>query len=249
MEFQIYIDTVYVYSHLFLFLVHKDYKMSGTLYIVATPIGNLEDITLRAIRILKEVDLIACEDTRHTRILLNHYEIKTPATSYFEHNKLTKGDWLLGQIMEGKNIALVSDAGTPGISDPGYNLVVSAIEKGVSVIPVPGPSALAAAICAAGLPTDQIHFVGFLPMKEGKKRRLIESLNEVTATLVFYESPFRVKKTVRLLYEVLGERRAVLAHELTKIHESFLRGGLSKLSEEKYPIMEKGEWVILVEGV
>ncbi|MBI3540794.1 MAG: 16S rRNA (cytidine(1402)-2'-O)-methyltransferase [Deltaproteobacteria bacterium] len=223
--------------------------MPGNLYIVATPIGNLEDITLRALRILKEVDLIACEDTRHTAKLLNHFQISKPLTSYFEHNKLTKGDVLLRQLLEDKTIALVSDAGTPGISDPGYNLVVSAIEKGIVVIPIPGPSALAAAVCAAGLPTDQIRFVGFLPMKPGKKKKLIESLQAEEGTLVFYESPFRVKKTIKLLLEFLGDRRAVLAHELTKIHEQFLRGTLSDLAQKESEIIEKGEWVVLVEGV
>ncbi len=223
--------------------------MTGTLYIVATPIGNLEDITFRAVRILKEADLVACEDTRHTRKLLSHFEIQTPVTSYFEHNKLQKGEVLIRALLEGKNIALVSDAGTPGISDPGFNLIRSAIEQRISVVPIPGPSALAAAVSAAGLPTDRFVFVGFLPMKDGKKRRIIEGLKEEEGTLVFYESPFRVKKTLGLLHEVLGDRPAVLAHELTKLHEGFFRGNLGDMIKDESAFVEKGEWIILVQGM
>lgn len=222
--------------------------MVGTLYIVATPIGNLEDITLRAIRILREVDLIACEDTRHTRKLLNHFQIEKPLTSYFEHNKFVKGEKIVGELLAGKNVALVSDAGTPGISDPGYNLVVEAIEKGIPVIPIPGASAVISALSAAGLPTDRFHFVGFLPPKEGKKRRLLESLKGEEATLVFYESPFRVKKTLSLMREVLGNRRTVVVHELTKIHEGFFRGTVSEVIGPIQKVPEKGEWVVLVQG-
>ncbi len=221
----------------------------GILYIIATPIGNLEDITLRAVRILKEVDLIACEDTRHTRKLLNHFQISTPLTSYFEYNKLQKGKSLILEILSGKNVALVSDAGTPGISDPGYNLVVAAIEKGISVIPIPGPSAAITALSASGLPTDQFHFVGFLPQKEGKKRRLLESLKEESATLVIYESPFRIKKTLQLSLEVFGDRPAVVVHELTKIHEGFFRGLTSEVQKKIESVPEKGEWVLLIQGV
>lgn len=223
--------------------------MAGTLYIVATPIGNLEDITLRALRILKEVDLIACEDTRHTQKLLSRFEIKKPLTSYFEHNKFVKGDLILKELLSGKSIALVSDAGTPGISDPGYNLVRGAIEKGITVVPIPGPSAVLAVLSASGLPTDRFLFIGFLPQKEGKKRRLIESLKEEEGTLVFYESPFRVKKTLSLLKECLGDREAVLAHELTKVHEGFMRGRLNELLERSPEIVEKGEWILLIEGL
>lgn len=222
--------------------------MLGILYIVATPIGNLEDMTLRAIRILKEADLVACEDTRHTKKLLAHYGITTPTTSYFEHNKLTKGDWIIGQLQEGKNIALVSDAGTPGISDPGFNLVRSAVESGISVVPIPGPSAVAAALSASGLPTDRFLFAGFLSQKEGKKRRMLESLQEEPGTLIFYESPFRIKKTIALLREVLGDRPAALAHELTKIHEGFIRGSLDELHVSSDKLIEKGEWIVLVQG-
>lgn len=222
--------------------------MPGILYIVATPIGNLEDITLRAIRILKEVDLIACEDTRHTRKLLSHFQIQKPLISYFEHNKLERGGEILKRLESGENVALVSDAGTPGISDPGYNLVKAAVDKGISVVPIPGPSGVVAALSASGLPTDRFLFAGFLPPKEGKKRRLLESLKEEAGTLIFYESPFRVRKTLALLRDVLGDRRAVLAHELTKIHEGLLRGRLGELSLRENEIIEKGEWIVLVEG-
>lgn len=222
--------------------------MSGTLFIVATPIGNLEDITLRAVRILKEADLIACEDTRHTKKLLNHYGITAPTTSYFEHNKFAKGDFLIRQLQEGKNVALVSDAGTPGISDPGYNLVAGAVERGIAVVPIPGPSAAVSALCASGLPTDRFLFIGFLPQKDGKKRRVLEAVAREPSTLIFYESPFRVKKTLKVLREVLGDRRCVLAHELTKVHEGFFRGTIDGLLAREADLVDKGEWILLVEG-
>lgn len=221
----------------------------GYLYIVATPIGNLEDITLRALRILKEVDLIACEDTRHTQKLLNHFGITTPTTSYFEYNKLAKGDFLIRELLAGKNIALVSDAGTPGISDPGYAIVASAIKKNIPVVPIPGPSAAIAALCAAGLPTDRFLFLGFLPVKEGKKKKVIESTRLEEGTLIVYESPFRIKKTLALLLSILGNRQAVLVHELTKIHEGFMKGSLQSLTERSSEIVEKGEWIVLIEGL
>lgn len=227
-------------------MIGRPCNMSGTLYIVATPIGNLEDITLRAIRILKEVDLIACEDTRHTRKLLNHFQIERPLTSYFEHNKFVKGDALIRDLLSGKDVALVSDAGTPGISDPGFNLVRSAVENGISVIPIPGPSAAVAALSASGLPTDRFLFMGFLSQKEGKKRRLLESLRAEEGTIILYESPFRVKKTLKLLEGIFGERRVVMAHELTKIHEGFLRGTPRALLNREEAIIEKGEWIILI---
>ncbi|HSA59810.1 MAG TPA: 16S rRNA (cytidine(1402)-2'-O)-methyltransferase [bacterium] len=222
--------------------------MPGTLYIVATPIGNLEDITIRAIRVLKEADLIACEDTRHTKKLLNHYGVTAPTTSYFEHNKFAKGDFLIRQLEEGKNIALVSDAGTPGISDPGYNLVAGALEKGIAVVPIPGPSAAVAALCASGLPTDRFLFIGFLPQKDGKKRRVLESVARDPSTLIFYESPFRVKKTLKILREAFGDRRCVLAHELTKVHEGFFRGTIGEMLDREAELIDKGEWILLVEG-
>lgn len=218
----------------------------GTLYVVATPIGNLEDITLRALRVLKEVDLIACEDTRQTQKLLNRYNIKKRLVSYFEYNKLKRGEELLRAVEDGQNVALVSDAGTPTVSDPGFNLVRDATIRGISVVPIPGPSAVVAALSAAGLPTDQFHFVGFLPQREGKRRRLLESLQDEPATLVLYESPFRVRKTLELAREVLGDRRAVLAHELTKIHEGFFRGRLSELWDKIEEIPARGEWVLVL---
>lgn len=223
--------------------------MPGTLYIVATPIGNLEDITHRAVRILKEADLIACEDTRHTRKLLSHFGIETPTTSYYEHNKFSKGDVLLRALDEGKNVALVSDAGTPGISDPGYNLVAAAVEKGIAVVPIPGPSAAVAALCASGLPTDRFLFVGFLPQKDGKKRRVLESVARQPSTLIFYESPFRVTKTLHLMKEVFGgDRRCVLAHELTKVYEGFFRGTIDDILARDSELIAKGEWIVLIEG-
>lgn len=219
--------------------------MAGTLYLVATPIGNLEDITLRALRILKEVDLIACEDTRHTQKLLTHYGISKPLTSYFEQNERAKAVWLAAQLAAGKNVALVSDAGMPGISDPGYRIVVEAVRQKIPVVPIPGPSAVIAALAASGLPTDQFHFVGFLPPKEGKKRRLLEGLKGERATLVFYESPFRIRELLKLALEVLGDRPAAIAHELTKIHEGFFRGTVSQVLEQIQGVPEKGEWVAL----
>jgi len=220
--------------------------LSGILYIVATPIGNLEDITLRAIRILKEVDLIACEDTRHTGKLLAHLQVKKRMISYFEHNKMSRGVEIIRELEEGRNVALVSDAGTPGVSDPGFNLVVSAIDKGISVVPIPGPSAAIAALSAAGLPTDQFHFVGFLPQKEGKKRKLLESLKGDSGTLVFYESPFRIRKTIQFAHEIFGNRPVAAVHELTKIHEGIFRGNLSELEGLIEKVPEKGEWLLLI---
>ncbi len=223
--------------------------MSGILYIVATPIGNLEDITLRAIRVLKEVDLIACEDTRHTKKLLNHYGIAASTTSYFEHNKFAKGDFLIRQLEEGRNVALVSDAGTPGISDPGYNLVAAAVEKGIAVVPIPGASAAVSALCASGLPTDRFLFIGFLPQKDGKKRKLLESVAQQPSTLIFYESPFRVTKTLHLMKEAFGGgRRCVLAHELTKVYEGFFRGTIDDVLSRDSELIARGEWILLIEG-
>lgn len=222
--------------------------MPGTLSIVATPIGNLEDMTLRAIRTLKEVDLIAAEDTRHTRKLLAHFDIHTPMTSFFKGNEREKAAHVVAQMLEGKNVALVSDAGTPCISDPGYPLLVAAIEAGVVVIPIPGPSALAAALSAAGLPTDRFTFVGFLPDKPGKRRRAIEELAELPHTIAFYVSPWKAPATVKDCLEALGDRRACLCRELTKIHEEFLRGTLAELAAAVEARPPKGEMVLAVEG-
>jgi len=183
--------------------------MAGVLYIVATPIGNLEDITLRALRVLKEVDLIACEDTRHTQTLLHHYGIKTPLTSYHEHNERGKAQDLVERLARGENIALVTDAGTPAISDPGYRLVVEAVRNSIQVIPIPGASALAAALSAAGLPTDRFAFEGFLPAKTQERKTVLAALKGETRTLVFYEAPHRLKKSLSDILQILADREIV----------------------------------------
>ena len=196
----------------------------GTLYVVGTPIGNLEDITLRALRTLKTVDLIACEDTRHTQKLLLHYQIATPSTSYHEHNELTRAAELILRLEEGAQIALVSDAGMPGISDPGYRLISLCIRHRVPVVPVPGASAFVAALVASGLPTDAFRFVGFLPPKRNQRRKVLEQQKTAQKTLIFYEAPHRILETLEDVLEVLGDRHLVVAREVTKVHEEFLRG-------------------------
>ncbi len=198
--------------------------MPGTLYIVATPIGNLEDITFRAVRILKEADLIACEDTRQTRKLLDHYAIDRPTISYHEHNEAGRAEELIGRLAAGLNVAVVSDAGTPLISDPGFRLVRAAVAAQIPVVAIPGPSAALTALSASGLPTDAFHFAGFLPPKAGQRARVLESLRDEEATLVFYEAPHRILETLAAIAETLGPRPLVLARELTKIHEEYLRG-------------------------
>jgi len=198
--------------------------LSGTLYLVGTPIGNLEDITFRAVRVLKQVDLIACEDTRQTRKLLNHYEIGTPAISYHQHNERERSRELIEKLLGGSSLALVSDAGMPLISDPGYSLVRAAIDGGVRVEAVPGPSALLAALAASGLAAGAFHFGGFLPAKSGQRLRALEALRGETDTWVFFEAPHRILETLTAIAEVLGGRPVVVARELTKIHEEFLRG-------------------------
>lgn len=205
---------------------------SGTLYIVATPLGNLEDITFRAIRTLKEVSVVACEDTRRTVKLLNKYEIRTPLSIFHDYNKQRAGGGILRRLRDGENVALVSDAGTPAISDPGYELVRDAIAEGIHVEVVPGPSALIAALVVSGLPTDHFTFEGFLPNRKEKRRKSLAALAGETRTMIFYESPQRVKAFLADAAEVLGERRACLVRELTKIHEEILRGSLADLSEE-----------------
>lgn len=221
--------------------------MSGTLYVVATPIGNLEDISSRAIRILGEVDLIACEDTRHTRKLLDRYGISRPLVSYHEHNEQARAAELLGGLQAGKNIALVSDAGTPLIADPGYRLVEQAREQGIAVSPVPGACALITALSVSGLPTDSFLFHGFLPGKQGQRRKLLDELKTVPATLVFYEAPHRILETLEDIAATLGEREVVLARELTKIHEEFLRGTPRELQSALAgrPSV-KGEFTVMV---
>jgi|SRR5579871_859053 len=221
--------------------------MSGTLYIVATPIGNLEDITYRAVRVLGEVDRIACEDTRQTRKLLDRYGISKPLVSYHEHNEQSRTEQLLRDLEAGLNVALVSDAGTPLVSDPGYRLVEAARERRVVVSPVPGPSAILASLSASGLPTDSFLFLGFLPAKAGQRRAVLEENKATTATLVCYEAPHRVLETLDDVAAVLGSRPVVLARELTKIHEEFLRGTAAELVSslrERGPL--KGEITLMI---
>ncbi len=221
---------------------------TGTLYIVATPIGNLEDITFRALRILKEADIIAAEDTRHTQKLLNKYEIDTPLTSYHDHNKDEKAPILVARLLDGKNIALVSDAGTPGISDPGYVLINLAVDQQIPVVPVPGATAAITALSISGLPTDSFRFAGFLPQKHGARHARLHVLAKEECTIIFYEAPHKILRTISELLEIFGDRRAVVTRELTKIHEQILRGTLSEILAqlEKGPL--KGEFTVLVHG-
>ncbi len=221
--------------------------MPAALYLVATPIGNLEDISLRAIRILKdEVDRIACEDTRHSRKLLVHYGINKPLVSYHEHNERDRGEELLAALLAGEKIALISDAGTPLISDPGYRLVAAAAAAGIPVIPIPGASAILTALCASGLPTDAFAFGGFLPPKQGQRRKALEAWAESPATLVFYEAPHRILEALADIETVLGERPVVLARELTKLHEEFLRGTARQVRDQLSSANTRGEMVILI---
>ncbi len=218
------------------------------LYLVATPIGNLEDITLRALRVMKEVDLIACEDTRQTQKLLSHYGIQTRTVSYHEHNEMTKAAELVVDLEGGAKIALVTDAGMPGISDPGFRLITLAIRHHVPVIPIPGASAFLAALVASGLPTDSFRFSGFLPAKSGQRRKLLESVRESPRTQVFYEAPHRLLETLADVCEVLGEtRHVVVAREVTKLHEEFLRGRADQVLEQLKSRGEvKGEITLLI---
>ena len=218
----------------------------GCLYLVATPIGNLEDITLRAVRILKEADLIACEDTRQTQKLLQHYGIRKEMVSYHEHNELTRSPELVIELEQGAKIALVSDAGTPGISDPGYRLVILCLRHHISVVPIPGPSALVAALAASGLPADEFLFVGFLPPRSGARRKALDALKAESRTLIFYEAPHRVVETLADASDVLGTRPAVIAREITKMHEEFLRGPLPELLETARKRPLRGEITLLV---
>jgi len=218
------------------------------LYLVGTPIGNLEDITLRAIRILKEVDTIACEDTRQTQKLLNHYGIATPSVSYHEHNEMTRASELVKNMQEGASVALVTDAGMPGISDPGYRLIALAIRHHVKVVPIPGASAFLAALVSSGLPTDSFRFSGFLPAKRGERRSVLEAIRTSPRTQVFYETPHRVIEALTDVCEVLGEaRQVVIAREVTKIHEEFLRGRASEVLENlQARDAVKGEITLLI---
>ena len=221
----------------------------GTLYVVATPLGNLEDVTLRALRVLREVSLVACEDTRHTRNLLGAHGIGTPTTSYFEHNERFKGAQILEALRAGRDVALVSDAGTPAISDPGERLVRDARAAGIAVVPVPGPSAATAALSVCGLPTDRFLFVGFLPAKPGSRRKALDALARERPTLVFYESPVRVVESLRDMLAALGDRDAFLCREATKLHEEYVRARLSSLHERLAARdVVKGEIVLVVAG-
>ncbi|MEW6685606.1 MAG: 16S rRNA (cytidine(1402)-2'-O)-methyltransferase [Candidatus Edwardsbacteria bacterium] len=222
--------------------------MPGCLYLVSTPIGNLEDITLRALRILKEVNLIAAEDTRRTGKLLKHFKIQTPLLSFHEYNKEKQVGKLLEQWKDGKKIALVSDSGTPGISDPGYYLVLLAIQQGCQIIPIPGPTAFVSALIASGLPTNSFIFLGFLPTKRGKRERKLTELLEEQRTLIFYESPHRLLNTLDDLLKIFGERKVAIARELTKVFEEIQRGSLSQLMEHYRKKKPKGEFVLVIEG-
>lgn len=222
-------------------------KKPGTLYVVATPIGNLEDISYRAVRILKEADLIACEDTRHTAKLLHHYGIDKPTVSYHEHNEAARAEELVAKLTAGLNVAQVSDAGMPGISDPGYRVIKLAIERGVKVVPIPGASALVAALAGSGLPTDSFQFLGFLPARSGERRTLLESVRDVQQTTVVYEAPHRIAETMKDIVELLGaERPVVLARELTKVHEEFIRGSAAEVLAGLQQREIKGEITLLI---
>lgn len=220
----------------------------GILYIVSTPIGNLEDITLRALRILKEVDLVAAEDTRNTGHLLKHFGIQKPLTSYFEGNEQKKKEFILSRLRQGERIALVSDAGTPGISDPGFRLIRTAIENEIPIVPIPGPSAVIAALSISGLPTDSFLFKGFLPHKSKKRRDLLNQLKEVKETLIFYESPHRLTETIKDFLEILGDREIVLTRELTKTYEEILRGKINEVQNQIAERKLRGEITLIISG-
>src|SRR5258705_4968754 len=221
----------------------------GTLYLVATPIGNFEDITLRALRTLKECDVIAAEDTRRTGQLLRRFGISKPLLSYFQFNEARRSEDIIERLRRGEKVALVTDAGSPGISDPGERVVTAALQAGLRVEAIPGPCALIAALTASGLPTEEFHFIGFLPHKSGQRRKQLEALRAFAGTLVLYESPYRIEKLLGELNEVFPERQVVLARELTKKFEEFLRGKPAELLEIKQRRSLKGEFVVLVAGI
>jgi len=221
--------------------------VTGILYLVASPIGNLEDITFRAVRVLKECDLIACEDTRHTRTLLNHYGIEKPLISYHDHNEATRSSELIARLLNGESVALISDAGTPLVADPGYRLVNAAVAAGIPVYPIPGPSALITALAASGLPTDAFRFIGFLPARSGQRGTVLETLRAEQSTVICYEAPHRILDTLADIDRILGARPVVVGRELTKTHEEFLRGAASEiLGILKARPSVKGEITLLI---
>lgn len=220
--------------------------MLGKLFLVATPIGNLDDMTFRAIKVLKETDLIAAEDTRHTLQLLNHFEISKPMISYHRHNEEIKTNILIQKLKEGQNVALVSDAGTPGISDPGSEIVKEAIKEGIDIVPIPGACALINALIASGLNTEEFSFIGFLPLNKKNRKEKLEFIKKCNKTLILYEAPHKIKNTLNDLQEFVGDRKITLAREITKIHEEFIRGNINEVLDK---IEEpRGEFVILIEG-
>jgi len=224
----------------------QDNSPTGCLYLVATPIGNLEDITLRALRVLKEADLIACEDTRQTQKLLQHYAIHKELVSYHAHNELTRAPELVIQLEEGAQVALVSDAGTPVVSDPGHRLVAQCLRHHIPVVPIPGPSAFVAALAASGMPTEEFLFVGFLPSRAGARRKKLDALKAEPRALVLYEAPHRLAETLSDAADILGSRQAVVAREVTKIHEEFLRGSLAELRDAARKRAPRGEITLLI---
>lgn len=221
--------------------------MAGTLYLVATPIGNLRDMTFRAVEVLRTVDVIACEDTRHSIKLLNHFRISNKLVSYHEHNEHERTDELIDKMKSGSSVALISDAGTPAISDPGNVIVRGAIEAGIPVVPIPGAAAFLAAVIASGLPVDSVFFGGFLPAKKGDRRRRLEEIAGVPSTLVLYESPHRIAGSLADCADILGDRQAAVARELTKLHEEFVRGTLFELSKIAAERLSKGELVVVID--
>lgn len=223
--------------------------MLGTLYLVATPIGNLDDMTFRAVETLKSVSVIACEDTRHTRKLLTHFNISNKLVSYHEHNEAERTGELLALLRTGDSVAVVSDAGTPGISDPSFRIVEGAIAAGIEIVPIPGATAFVNAAAAAGLPTDSIFFGGFLPSKKGERQKRLAAVSNIPATLIFYESPRRIAAALHDAAEILGDRHAVVAREITKLHEEFTRGTLSELHSKFSSATVKGEIVLLIDRV
>lgn len=222
--------------------------LKGALYLVATPIGNLEDVTLRALRVLAEADIVACEDTRRTRALLEHFGIRAKTVSYHEHNERERAEELASMIEQGASVAVVSDAGTPGINDPGYRIVRACVERGIKVIPLPGPSAFVAALTASGLPTDEFYFGGFLPARTHARRQKLSEVRQLRATLVFYETPHRIAHALADAREILGEREAAVARELTKIHEEIVRGRLGELvARFSNESAARGEMVVVID--